>query len=305
MNLRANQNWGDLGKQFESISNKGKSNTKKEVDDRFYVPGKDSDGNVAAVIRFLPSPDSPAVMVESKHFIKGASGKAYVEECPKSHGKSCPACSWIGKSWGDGDKDAYKKWGAKDKYVSNILVINDVNNPSNNGKVFLFRFGKGIYNMIEAKVNPTTSLDEPSIVFDYFEGENFKLVGTPSAFNSGQKNVDFIDFKRSEFKGKSKLGDDSEIERVDGELISMAEWLPENKLKTFDELKARLEEVTSGATVNSTPVTVTSTAQKGIDQSVADAAAIDKLLDSSTNDDGDEPGDDDILARLSQIRSEM
>jgi len=303
MQLRANTDWGNLNKQFEKISNKGK--TTKKVDERFYVPGKDSDGNVASVIRFLPSPDSPAILIESKHFIKGSNG-IYAEDCAKTHGKSCPACSWIGKAWGDGDKDAYKKWGAKDKYVANILVINDVNTPENNGKVFLYRFGKGIYNLIEAKVNPTDGLDEPSIVFDYFTGENFKLVGSPSSFSIGGRAIEFVDFKRSEFKGTSKLGEDKEIEDADANLKSMSEWLPENALKSYEDMKAKLDSVVSSDEVNSTPVTTNPIAQKAIEDSVADEKAIDALIgkgkDTSKE---DEPQNDDIMAKLNAIRAEQ
>jgi hypothetical protein len=303
MKLRANTQWGELGKTMDSISNKGKQASTKELDERFFVPGKDSDGNIAAVIRFLPSPDSPAVLVESKHFIKGISGKVYGEDCPKSHGKYCPACSWIGKAWGDGDKASYKKWGAKDKYVSNILVINDLNNSENNGNVFLYKYGKTIYNMIDAKVNPTDEIDSPSIVFDYMEGENFKLVGTPSSFNNGSKDINFDDFKRSEFKGKSKLGETAKIEKADSALHSMSEWLPENKLKSFDDLKVILDGVVNDSSVNGTPVTNNALSiNKVEDESAADEAAINALIDKK---DVVEPAVDDITARLSSIRQEM
>ena len=304
MQLRANTNWGEMTEQFSKISNKGK--TTKDADERFYVPGKDSDGNVAAVIRFLPSPDSPAILVESKHFIKGADG-VYTEDCPKAHGKSCPACSWIGKAWGDGDKNAYKKWGAKDKFIANILIINDVNKPENNGKVFLYKFGKGIYNMIESKVNPQDGLDEPSIIFDYETGENFKLVGSPASFATGGKTIEYVDFKRSEFKGSSRLGTDDEITAADSGLHEMTEWLPEKALKSYDELKVILDKVVSTDTINNTPVTttVTNVAQKSIDESVADEKAIDALISGKTETVVEEPDTNDIMAKLNAIRAEQ
>lgn len=303
MQLRANTNWGDLAKKFEEISSKGKSSNKK-VDERFYVPGKDKDGNIAAVIRFLPSPDSPAILEEATHFIKGPTGKVYSENCIKNNTGYCPACSWIGSQYGNGDKNAYKKWGSKSKYISNILVINDVNNPENNGKVFLYRFGKVLYNMIEAKVNPQDGLDEPSIVFDYFEGENFKLVGNPSTFIVNGKQRDYDDFKKSEFKGKSRLGTDEEIERVDAQLHSMAEWLPENLHKSFDELKVILDEVINGP-VNGTPVNtpINPVVQKAQEESAADAEAIDKLVNGETQQPKVE--DEDLMAKLNSIRAEL
>lgn len=298
MKLRANTNFADLAKQFDQMS--GRTN-EKEKDPRFFVPGKDKEGNIAVVIRFLPSPDSPAVVEKATHFIKGEHGK-YQEYCPKAYGKSCPACSMAGKAYGDGDKNAYKKWGNSSKYIGNIAVINDINNPENNGKVFLWEFGATVYKQIDAKINPQNALTKSSIVFDYKTGENYNLVGKRDEFREpvSGKMIEFDSFKDgSGFVGKVELTDE-EIESFDKQLKDMAEFLPENNLKSWNELKEKLDAVMGG--VRTTSEQSTPSSAPVADQSESDYNSINKLLGQSESSGGDEDEDEAaLLARLNAL----
>jgi hypothetical protein len=304
MNLRAQTSWGDLAKQFDKMS--GRSN-EKEIDPRFFVPGKDKEGNIAATIRFLPSPDSPAVLEKSSHFIKGEHGN-YTEACPKAYGKPCPVCSFAGKAWGDGDKNAYKKWGNKSKYITNIVCINDINNPDNNGKVFLFEIGATIYKQIDAKVNPQNKLSQPSIVFDYKNGENYNLIGKKDIFKEplSGKTIEYDNYKdASGFAGKSALTDE-EIVEYDSKLHDMKEWLPDNVIKPFDELKTKFEAIMgigSEPAKSSAPAGTTSASNSSDTDS--DYDAINKLMNSSSSaySSSDMSTDEaDLLSRLESIR---
>jgi hypothetical protein len=306
MKLRGNLDFGALANKFDQMSGR----SKESHDERFFVPGKDSEGNIAATIRFLPSPDSPPVMPETYHWFKGPSGKTYKENCPKADHKTCPACQFAGKAWGDGDQQAYKKWGNKTKYVANIAVINDINNPENNGKVFLFRFGATIYKMIDAKMVPKSQLQQASYVMDYKDGENFNLIGTKDSFKgNGGKMVEFDNFDQSAFIGKadSKLTDE-QIQAFDEQLISMEEWNPENFYKSTDELKAKLEDVME-LQVNGTPINTPTSpeAQKIDEEQSADIASLNKLIndgveeESTSTVEDDDDDEDDLMARLSAM----
>lgn len=303
MNLRANQSWGDLAKQFDKMSGRA---GEKEADPRFFVPGKDKEGNIACVIRFLPSPDTPAVLEKCTHYVKGMDGKTYFEHCPRAHGKPCPVCSYAGKAWGDGDKEAYKKWGNSSKYIANIVCINDTVNPDNNGKVFLWEFGATIYKQIDGKVNPQNKLQQPSIVFDYVNGENYNLIGKKNSFRAPDGKVrEYDDFKEaSGFTGKSSLSD-AEIQSFDSQLHDMGEWLPENILKPFDQLKEKFDSVMgvfntqpSVSTSISSPASTSSD-----DSSDADYTAINNLLNTKVEASTESTtSNDELLNRLKGLR---
>jgi hypothetical protein len=304
-NLRGNQDWSAMAKNFDSMSGRGN----KIVDDRFYEPSKDSEGKVAVTLRFLPSPDSPAVMEEAGHWFQGPDGETYKENCPRAHKLKCPACDMAGKAWGNGDKDAYKKWGNSSKYVGNILIINDLANPENNGKVFLYRFGKGIYNEIDGKMNPKSQLEQPSIVFDYNNGENFNLIGEKDSFRNQKGDmIEFTGYKNSKFIGPEKsVLTEEQIVAADAGLHSLKEWLPENRYKTKEELETRLGVVMNNKVLG-TPVTnpVTQAANAEAD---SDAAALDALAGGATPQAAvvESTGDDDtdaIMARLNAISDE-
>jgi len=300
MKLRANTAWGDLAKQFDQMS--GRSN-EKEKDPRFFVPGKDAEGNIAVVIRFLPSPDTPPVLEKASHYFKTENG-TYSEACPRAYNKPCPACTMAGKAWGDNDKNAYKKWGNKSKYISNIAVINDINNPENNGKVFLWEFGATIYKQIDNKINPQNKLTTSSIIFHYEEGENYNLVGARDIFkNTEGKSIEYDNFKDgSGFVGKVKLTEE-EIEKFDSQLKDMKEWLPTNMLKPFDELKERLDEVMTGA--HSESVKTSTVESKTTAEQEADYKAIEQLVSTPVQTESassEEAEDAALLARLNSLR---
>ena len=312
--LRGVQDWGKLAKKFNTMGGRDD----KSVDPRFFVPGKDSEGNIAVTIRFLPSPNGEAIVEESRHWFAGpvdpisGKGEVYNEACPRAVRKKCPACDFAGKAWGDGDKDAYKKWGNKSKYVGNILVINDVNKPENNGKVFLFRFGQVIWNMIDEKMAPKSKLQEPVIVFSYETGANFNLIGVKNKFNNGKKLIEYDDFKPSIFvsPAESILAEDV-ITAADAGLHDMVEWDEDNYYKSLDELKTKLSTVMKlegGVSTVPTPVhPITAQANADADK---DMAAIDALVKGETPEVTTETpavsADDDndaIMARLNALTS--
>ena len=59
--------------------------------------------------------------------------------------------------WNSGieaDKETARAQKRRLHYVTNIMVLSDPSNPSNNGKVFLYDFGKKIFDKIMDKMQP-------------------------------------------------------------------------------------------------------------------------------------------------------
>ena len=54
-------------------------------------------------------------------------------------------------------------------------MVSDPKHPENEGKVFLFRYGKKIFDKIMASMQPEFEDETPINPFDFWEGANFKL----------------------------------------------------------------------------------------------------------------------------------
>jgi len=225
---KSRMSFEELAKKFENE----KKSTQK--DDRFYYPARDDNGNAHAVIRFLMPPegeDSPWVKTYS-HAFKSDSGRWFIEECPTTIGKDCVCCSENGKLWNSGiesDKDIVRQRKRRLQYVANILVVEDKKNPENEGKVFLFKFGAKIFDMIKGAMYPEFDDEEPCNVFDFWEGANFNLRIRKVA---GQTNYD-----KSSFGSPAPIADsDEKIERIWKQEYSLAEFLSPDRFKSEEEL---------------------------------------------------------------------
>ena len=218
-------------------------------DERFWFPERDAKtGNGSAVIRFLPNEEVPFV----KYYQHGfeVNGRWYIENCPTSIGKDCPVCTANSELWNasKNPKDP-RKATARDRkrklnYVSNVYVISDPANPENEGKVFLFRYGKTIYDMIMDKVDPEDEFGdgiEPIDVFDFWEGADFK-------FRIRRNSDGYADYDKSEFDSPSEFldGDDKELEKVYKSLYDLGEFIAPNQFKSFEELEKRFDYVVHG-----------------------------------------------------------
>lgn len=230
-----------LDKLREAATKENQGGGNSYQDDRFWQPTVDKAGNGSAVIRFLPAPDGedmPWARVWS-HGFKGPKGW-FIENCPTSINRDdCPVCKLNSETWDDNDEDAknvVRNRKRKLSYISNIYVVNDPANSENNGKVFLFRYGKKIFEKVNAMMNPEDPDDTPVDPFDFWDGANFKLSIT--------KVAGFRNYDNSKFKAPSALSDDnSELESVYNSLHSLTQFLAEDQFKSHDELKSRLDKV--------------------------------------------------------------
>ena len=228
---------------------------KSYVDERLWKPTMDKSGNGYAVIRFLPAPDGedlPWVKLWN-HAFQGPTGQWYIENSLTTLGKNDPVSEYNSKLWNSGvetDKEIARKQKRKLQYYSNIYVVSDSANPQNEGKVFLYRYGKKIFDNVMEAMQPAFEDETPVNPFDFWEGANFKLK---------LRKVDgYWNYDKSEFAAPSALleGDDADLEVVYGKQYSLAEFTAPSNFKSYDELKTRLDMVLSGTTQASTVETL-------------------------------------------------
>ena len=225
---------------------KDPSEKKSYVDERLWKPELDKSGNGYAVIRFLPAiekEDLPWAKLWS-HAFQGPTGLWFIENSLTTIGQKDPVSEYNTSLWNSGvesDKEIARKQKRKLQYYSNIYVVSDSKHPENEGKVFLFRYGKKIFDKIMAAMQPEFEDETPINPFDFWQGANFKL--------KIRKVDGFWNYDKSEFEATSPLSDDDKtIERIWGEQYPLADFTAPSNFKSYNELKTRLDTVLSGKT---------------------------------------------------------
>ena len=239
-------NFEKLQAELEKVNNPVTS----FADDRFWKPDLDKSGNGYAVIRFLPQPsgeDLPWCKIWS-HAFNGPGGW-YIENSLTTLQKKDPVSEYNTELWNSGveaNKDVARKQKRILKYYSNVLVVSDPKHPENEGKVFLYRFGKKIFDKISEVMNPQFDDESPMNPFDFWEGANFKL--------KVRKVDGFWNYDKSEFEAAAALleGNDTQLEEVYGKLYSLKQFLTEENFKSYDELKEKFNRVVTGSSVTGT-----------------------------------------------------
>ena len=227
-----------LQSEVDKINNP-KTNFSRD-DDRFWKAELDKSGSGYAVIRFLPSQDDDktAFVRVFNHGFQGPGGW-YIENSLTTLGQKDPLSEYNSVLWNSGieaNKEIARKQKRRLTYFSNVYVVEDKANPQNEGKVFLFRFGKKIFDKISSMSNPEFEDETEVDVFNLWDGANFKL--------KIRKVDGFSNYDKSEFMTSAPLSEDeSEMERVFGEQHDLEEFIDQKSFKTYDELKTRLDTV--------------------------------------------------------------
>ena len=216
----------------------------RQVDERFWKPEVDASGNGYAVIRFLPAPDGETVPWAKvySHAFQGPGGW-YIENSRTTLGEKDPVGEVNRQHWNDGTeegKDIARKQKRKLSYYSNIQVIKDPKHPENEGKVFLYKYGKKIHDKILAAMQPEFQDETPVNVFDLWEGANFKL--------KIKKVAGFWNYDSSEFDSVSALSaDDTELEATWKSEHSLEAFTAADQFKSYEDLEKRLQLVLGSA----------------------------------------------------------
>jgi hypothetical protein len=244
-NLKRSRN--DLDKLTKAIEDTT-SPTSKEAgskdDTRLWQPTVDKAGNGMAVIRFLPAPavDGDDALPWVRRFDHGFQGPGgwYIENSLTTLGQKDPVSEYNTTLWNSGieaNKEIARKQKRRLHYIANILVVSDPSNPSNEGQIKLFKFGKKIFDKITEAMNPEFADETPINPFDMWEGANFKLK---------IRNVEgYRNYDKSEFADKSALldGDDEKLEALWKKEFSLKEFTEPSNFKSYEVLKAKLDKV--------------------------------------------------------------
>jgi hypothetical protein len=233
-----NKSLEKLNAQLEKISTKSYSDPNEG---KFWKPTRDKAGNGFAVIRFLPAPqgeEMPFVRVWD-HGFQGPTGLWYIENSLTTLGQDDPVSEFNSKLWNSGvesDKEQARKQKRRLKYVSNIYVLKDPANPENEGKVFLYAFGKKIFDKLNDLMNPTFEDEDPVNPFDLWEGANFRL--------KIRQFEGYPNYDKSEFDAPEPLfDDDDKLESVWTAQHSLQEIVDPKNFKSYAELKTKLYRV--------------------------------------------------------------
>lgn len=237
-----------LNAQLEKITTKSYSDPNEG---KFWKPTRDKAGNGFAVIRFLPAPNGEEMPFVRKwdHGFQGPTGLWYIEDSLTTIGQDDPVSEFNSKLWNSGvesDKDQARKQKRRLKYYSNIYVVKDSANPENEGKVFLYAFGKKIFDKLNDLMNPTFEDEDPVNPFDLWEGANFRL--------KIRQFEGYPNYDKSEFDEPAPLfDDDEELERVWKEEHSLQELVDPKNFKSYSELKTKLYRVLDLASETTEP----------------------------------------------------
>lgn len=229
--------FGNLMKEVEKLASGGAG--EKRGDDRFWKPTVDKAGNGYAVLRFLPAPEGeeyPWVRMWD-HGFQGPTGKWYIENSLTTLGNTDPVSELNSELWNSGiesNKEIARKQKRRLKYIVNVLVVSDPGNPENNGKVFLYSFGKKIFDKIKDLMQPQFADEEAVNPFDFWTGANFKL--------KIRKVEGYQNYDKSEFDKPTPVAkDDAKIEAIWKQQHSLQDFLDPKNFKAYEDLKKRLE----------------------------------------------------------------
>jgi hypothetical protein len=265
--------------------------TKSYSDDRYWKPELDKSGNGFAMVRFLPTPEGEEMPWVSywDHGFQGPGGW-YIEKSLTTLGKSDPVSDYNTQLWNTGieaNKEIARRQKRRLHYVSNVLVVSDPKNPDNEGKVFLFRYGKKIFEMLKEAITPAFEDEQAINPFDLREGANFKI--------KIRKVDGYWNYDKSEFDAVGPLFDDeSKLTQIASSVNSLSEIVAPSEFKTYDELKEKLDRVLglSGAVSTSTAESIAEDQEEvpwsNVSEAVADepvVPSVDSTLETESDDD--------------------
>lgn len=237
----------DSVRQLNEKAEKMAGSKTNYVDERIWKPTKDKAGNADAVIRFLDTPlnseknglEASPVVQRYNHGFE-VNGKWYIEDCPTTLGLPCPVCEANNELWNSGvesDKNIARKRKRKLSYYANIYVVSDPANPESEGKVWLYRFGRQIWDIIEEARQPQSALDEAMNPFDMWTGANLRI-------RVRQNEGGYDTYTSSAFESAKPLADsDDKIKEIWSQAYPLEPEIATEKFGSYDALKAKFDSV--------------------------------------------------------------
>jgi hypothetical protein len=217
---------------------------------------------------------------------------SYEQKCCESNSKL-----WASGSEGivrGTDDDPGRK--RKLNFYSNIYVIDDTANPENNGRVFLFKYGKKILDKIKLAMQPTSKRKQAIDVFDMYNGADFNLIL--------KKDGKYWNYDDSEFMSPSPLldGDDDKLEELYNSLYDLTEFTDGGNFKSYEELKARLGIVLGNSP--SRPSNFATEEDEEEDEDLSSSTSTFKSIAESDDEDEEDEEDSDLFAKFKKLAEE-
>lgn len=294
--LKKNSRLGSLTSKLTNEIEKMNKGSTGGADERLWKLDVDKAGNGYAVIRFLPAPNGeelPWAKVWS-HAFQGPGGW-YIENSLTTLGGKDPVSEYNRILWNSGadeDKEQARKQKRKLTYIANIYVVKDPANPQNEGKVFLYKFGKKIFDKISAAMQPEFEDEEAIDPFDFWKGANFKLKAKNVA---GYRNYDSSEFASPD----ALLDDDDELEAIWKKQYSLEEFTKQDQFKSYDELEKRMNAVLNPNQTRRAVAPEVFDEEEEIQTKSIEQIKEESRVVSSASDD-----DDDVLARFQRLAEE-
>ena len=216
--------------------------TVRKDSEGYYQPFTDNNGSGSAVLRFLPplgDEEFPFVQLYN-HAFEAPSTKWFIDLCPTTVGKPCPVCVSNSALWNSSDKDLASLRKRKMYYISNVLVVQDPEQPENEGKVFLFKYGAKIMNKLMDAITASFPGADSIDPFDAEEGANFRL----RIVSTGG----FPDYGESCFDAPSPIGDANMVDSILKQRRSLVAIIDPSQFKSYDELKRKFDQLLGAAT---------------------------------------------------------
>ena len=250
----SSSNFDKITKALEkNLGPEDQANKNKYQDDRFWKPELDKTGNGYAVIRFLPASEKeemPWQRVWSHAFQD--KGGWYIENSLTTLNAKDPVSEDNTRLWNtgvDSDKDIARKRKRKLSYYSNIYIVSDPKHPENEGKVFLYKFGKKIFDKISEAMQPQFADEKAINPFDFWKGANFKL--------KIRKVDGYWNYDKSEFEGVTPVAsEDANIKAIWAKQYPLKPFVDPSNFKSYDELKEKLNRIIMGTRSTETVETV-------------------------------------------------
>ena len=294
--LKKNSRLGSLTSKLTNEIEKMNKGSTGGADERLWKLDVDKAGNGYAVIRFLPAPNGeelPWAKVWS-HAFQGPGGW-YIENSLTTLGGKDPVSEYNRILWNSGadeDKEQARKQKRKLTYIANIYVVKDPSNPQNEGKVFLYKFGKKIFDKISAAMQPEFEDEEAIDPFDFWKGANFKLKAKNVA---GYRNYDSSEFARPD----ALLDDDDLLEAIWKKQYSLEEFTRQDQFKSYDELEKRMNAVLNPNQTRRAVAPEVFDEEEEIQTKTIEQVKEESRVVSSASDD-----EDDVLARFQRLAEE-
>jgi hypothetical protein len=190
-------------------------------------------------VRLVPNPNLPKETI-FHYYMHGwnsnSTGKYVTALCPTTFGESCPIDSYYLKTYRTGtesEKEASRVLSRKESWMVNVYVVSDSENPDNEGKVKILRYGQELNKIIESALEGDDSQEfGVEKVFDVLNGSTLRIkcesrTGatqmvtyaaskflSPSALNLSDERLDEIHNSVHDLKAVNKQTTTAEMQRL-------------------------------------------------------------------------------------------